>query len=57
MTENNWQVKWSRDQVKAMLLEQHQAFWQLDAGIERTQLAEIERAANLPHAVIISGLR
>ena len=40
-----------------MLLEQFQAFWQRDTGIERTQLAEIERAAPLPHAVIISGLR
>ncbi|MBU2610787.1 MAG: ATP-binding protein [Chloroflexi bacterium] len=57
MTENNWISKWSKDQVKAMLLEQHQAFWQRDTGIERTQLAEIEHAAQLPHAVIISGLR
>ena len=40
-----------------MLLEQHQAFWQRDTGIERTQLEELERAASLPHAVIISGLR
>ncbi len=57
MIENNWKSKWSKDQIKAMLLEQHQAFWQRDTGIERTQLAEIERAAQLPHAVIISGLR
>ncbi len=57
MAENNWNLKWSKDQVKAMLLEQHQAFWQRDTGIERTKLADIERAANLPHAVIISGLR
>jgi predicted AAA+ superfamily ATPase len=40
-----------------MLLEQFQAFWRRDTGIERTQLAELERAAPLPHAVIISGLR
>lgn len=40
-----------------MLLEQQQAFWQADTGIERTQLAQLEGAANLPHAVIISGLR
>lgn len=40
-----------------MLLEQHQAFWQRDTGVERTQLAELERAAPLPHTVIISGLR
>jgi len=57
MNENNWKSKWSKDQVKAMLLEQHQAFWDPDTGIERVQLADIERAADLPHAVIISGLR
>jgi len=57
MNENNWKSKWSKDQVKAMLLEQHQVFWDLDTGIERVQLADIERAADLPHAVIISGLR
>src|SRR3972149_3684513 len=57
MNENIWKTKWSKDQIKAMLLEQMQTFWELDTGIERAQLAEIERAANLPHAVIISGLR
>ncbi|MBN2147759.1 MAG: ATP-binding protein [Anaerolineales bacterium] len=57
MNENNWKSKWSKDQVKAMLLEQSQTFWQRDTGTERAQLAEIERAAQLPHAVIISGLR
>jgi len=57
MNENNWNSKWSKDKIKAMLLEQHQAFWQIDTGIERVQLAEIERAAHLPHAVVISGLR
>ncbi|MCS6882429.1 MAG: ATP-binding protein [Oscillochloridaceae bacterium] len=40
-----------------MLLEQFQAFWRRDTGIERAQLAQLERAAPLPHAVIISGLR
>lgn len=40
-----------------MLLEQFQAFWQRDTGIEREQLAEIEKATGVPHAVIISGLR
>ena len=57
MNENNWRSKWSKEQVKALLLEQSQAFWQYDTGIERAQLAEVERAAQLPHAVIISGLR
>ena len=40
-----------------MLLEQSQAFWQRDTGVERTQLAQLEQAAPSPHAVIISGLR
>ena len=57
MSENNWKSKWSKDQIKAMLLEQHQVFWHIDTGIERAQLREVERAAQLPHAVIISGLR
>ena len=57
MNENPWKAKWTKDQIKAMLLEQFQAFWKLNPGIERTQLAEVERAAPLPHAVIISGLR
>ena len=57
MDEYFWKSKWSKDQIKAMLLEQFQTFWQRDTGIEREQLIEIERAASLPHAVIISGLR
>jgi uncharacterized protein len=57
MSEYFWKSKWSKDQVKAMLLEQDQTFWQRDTGIEREQLSEIVRAANLPHAIIISGLR
>ncbi|HNS51835.1 MAG TPA: ATP-binding protein [Anaerolineae bacterium] len=57
MTDNHWKTRWSRDQVRAMLLEQFEVFWRRDTGIERTQLAELERAAALPHAVIISGLR
>jgi uncharacterized protein len=40
-----------------MLLEQVEFFWQRDLGIERDQLAEVERAAAVPHAVIVSGLR
>ncbi|MCI0398057.1 MAG: ATP-binding protein [Chloroflexi bacterium] len=57
MTESSWKEKWTKEQIKVMLSEQFQAFWQLDPGIERTQLAEIERAAAPPHAVTISGLR
>jgi len=40
-----------------MLLEQVQSFWQRDTGIPRSQLAVVEQAAALPHAVIVSGLR
>jgi uncharacterized protein len=57
MTENNWGKKWTREQVKALLLDQMQAFWQQDTGIPRARLAEIELAAGLPHAIVISGLR
>ncbi len=57
MNENNWRTRWPRDQIRAMLLEQFNGFWRRDTGIERTQLAELERAKALPHAVIISGLR
>ena len=57
MNEMNWKSKWSRDQIKAILLEQFDAFWQYDTGTVRTQLAKIEQAAALPHTVIISGLR
>jgi predicted AAA+ superfamily ATPase len=57
MKENKWIARWSSDEIKAMLIEQHQFFWQRDTGIERVQLEELERAASLPHAVIISALR
>jgi predicted AAA+ superfamily ATPase len=40
-----------------MLLEQFDSFWKRDIGIPRDQLSEVEKAANLPHAVIVSGLR
>jgi uncharacterized protein len=57
VNENKWLEKWSRDEARALLLEQFAAFWRRDTGIERDALAELERAAPLPHAVIISGLR
>ncbi len=40
-----------------MLLEQFDSFWKRETGISRDRLADVERAASLPHAVIISGLR
>jgi predicted AAA+ superfamily ATPase len=57
MNDDRWKARWPRDHIRAMLLEQFQTFWRRDAGIERNQLAALERAAALPHAVIISGLR
>jgi len=57
MNENSWRARWSSDQIRAMLLEQVQSFWQRDTGIPRSQLAVVEQAAALPHAVIVSGLR
>lgn len=40
-----------------MLLEQSQSFRELETGIEREKLAEVEGTIKLPHAVIVSGLR
>jgi uncharacterized protein len=40
-----------------MLLEQFDFFWKRETGILRDRLAAVEQAANLPHAVIVSGLR
>lgn len=57
MNDNPWQDRWPRDQIRALLTEQFEAFWRLDTGIERTQMAELLRAAEAPHAVIVSGLR
>ncbi|HLF72832.1 MAG TPA: ATP-binding protein [Anaerolineales bacterium] len=57
VNENFWKARWTRDQIKAMVLEQYQFFWGLDTGILRTQLMEVEQVAKVPHAVIISGLR
>ncbi len=57
MAEVNWRARWTKDQIRAMLMEQFEAFWQCDLGIEREKLAEVERAASVPHAVIVSGLR
>ncbi|GEM_PF-6434990 len=36
--------------MRAMLLEQAQGFWERDTGIPRDQLAQLTRAAPLPHA-------
>lgn len=57
MNESIWQSHWSKDQLRAILLDQHQSFWQQDTGTPRSRLRQIEQAAGSPHAVIISGLR
>lgn len=57
MNENNWQAKWSKEQIRAMLREQLQTFWKRETGVVREKLPQLLKAAALPHAVIISGLR
>jgi hypothetical protein len=57
MNENNWQAKWSKEQISAMLREQLQTFWKRETGVVREKLPQLLKAAALPHAVIISGLR
>lgn len=57
MNENTWKQRWSKEQIQTILIEQSDAFWQRDPGIEREKLVDIQKAASLPHAVIISGLR
>ena len=57
MKEIIWQSKWSKDQIRATLREQFQSFWVRDTGVVRERLAELLKAAEPPHAVIISGLR
>ncbi len=57
MNENNWLAKWSRAKLKTMLVEQYEAFWKRDLGVERQQLNEILKLGSSPHAVVISGLR
>jgi uncharacterized protein len=57
MNENTWASRWTKDQLKSMVLEQFEFFWNLDTGIVRTQLSQVESARNVPHAVIVSGLR
>src|SRR6266568_2903627 len=57
MNESPWRAKWTPDQLTALLVEQQQAFWQRETGLERDGLAQVDQAASVPHAVIISGLR
>lgn len=53
----SWKARWSSDEIRAMLIEQFDSFWRREVGIERSKLKQVEQAARLPHAVIVSGLR
>jgi len=57
MNENSWKMRWSQEQIRAMLFEQFDFFWQRETGIERFKIKEIEKAIPSPHAIVISGLR
>ena len=57
MNEISWRSRWPNDHIRAMLLEQMEAFWQRDTGTVREKLEEVKKGAEVPHAVIISGLR
>lgn len=57
MNEHRWRDRWTSDEIRAMLLEQFEGFWQRDTGVDREQLPELARSRTLPHAVVISGLR
>jgi hypothetical protein len=57
MNEMNFPSDRTPDQLRAVLLDQFNAFWERDTGVERDRLAEVEKAAASPHAVTVSGLR
>lgn len=57
MNDNTWKNRYSEDQIKLLLNDQFESFWSADPGIQRECLEEILKAANIPMAVIISGLR
>ena len=57
MNENNWKSRWSKDQIKAMLLEQHRLSGSAIPASSGRNWLRSNGCANLPHAVIISGLR
>ncbi len=57
MNEMTWKSRWSNDQIRSMLIEQYDSFWHREIGIERSKIEDVEKAADLPHAIIISGLR
>ena len=52
-----WKSRWSKDQIQTILFEQADMFWKRDFGIQREKMSDVKKASELPHAVIISGLR
>jgi uncharacterized protein len=57
MDEINWRSRWSNDQIRTLLVDQYGSFWKMPTGIQREKLTEVIRNIEMPHAVIISGLR
>lgn len=57
MNEITWKSRWSKDEIQSILIEQSEMFWHRDTGIPREKLKDLNQAKELPHAVIISGLR
>ena len=57
MNENSWKIRWSQEQIRAMLLEQFDFFWQRETGIERFKIKEVEKAIHSPPRYCDSGLR
>jgi uncharacterized protein len=57
MNEIIWKSRWSNEQIRAMFIEQFDSFWRKDTGTPRSKLKDLQQAAQLPHAVIVSGLR
>lgn len=47
MNEIPWRSCWSHDQLRSMLSEQYDAFWQRDTGIVREKLAEVQVAQTM----------
>lgn len=57
MSDSTWASRWTAEQQRVLLLEQHDDFLKRDPGILRTRLKEVERAVDTPFTVVISGLR
>lgn len=53
----SWETKWSKTQLRGIVQQQFDSFWNRSVGIERNQLSDVIKAAASPHAIIISGLR